>query len=208
VREGVNRVIGPTLQDSLDVLHGSVHLGVVTANLDRVIDANDAFLRMIQFTREELELGLIDWRAMTPPDSFAKDQIALQQLREYGASVPFEKEYILRDGTHLPMLMGGIRLKQEPLEWMCYVVNLTDRKRAEDAERESRLLQARRVLVNEVAHQLNNPLEALVLLLHALAMRPELVGSDEIQKLLTDADAMTDRITALTKAVLAAGKKP
>jgi PAS domain S-box-containing protein len=120
---------GPNLQSSVELLQTSVYLGVITANLERVVDANDAFLSMIGYTRDELESGVIDWRAMTPPDSLAKDEIALHQLREYGASVPFEKDYILRDGSRLPMLMGAIRLNREPLEWMCYVVNLTDRKR-------------------------------------------------------------------------------
>lgn len=128
------RVTGPSLRDSLAMLHNSAYLGVVTANIDRIIDANAAFLRMIKCSQEELEAGVIDWRAMTPPDSLAKDDIALQQLRQYGASVPFEKEYILRDGTRLPMMMGGIRLNEDPLEWMCYVVDLTDRKRADEAE--------------------------------------------------------------------------
>jgi PAS domain S-box-containing protein len=195
-----------TLHDSLATLQDSAHLGVVTANLDRVIDANDAFLNMIRYTREELEAGVIDWRAMTPPDSFARDQIALEQLRRYGASVPFEKEYILRDGTHLPMMMGAIRLREEPLEWMCYVIDLTDRKRAEDAEKQTRELLAKQMLVNRVAHELNNPLEALFLLTHALQANSAVAGDAEARRMLTDAEGMLARIASLTRAVLDAGQ--
>jgi len=173
--------------------------------MDHIIDANEAFLRMIKCTHEELEAGLIDWRAMTPADSLIKDEIALQQLREYGASVPFEKEYILKDGTRLPMMMGGIRLKQNPLEWMCYVVDLTDRKRAEGAERTARRLEARQLVVNQIAHELNNPLEGLTLLLHAMSYASKLRDNPELQKMLADADVMVNRIFALTRAVLAAG---
>ncbi|HWR13526.1 MAG TPA: PAS domain-containing protein [Terriglobales bacterium] len=93
-------------------MQSSEHLGVVIANVDRILDANDAFLKMIRYTREEMEQGLIDWRAITPPNSAAKDEIALEQLRLYGAAVPFEKEYVLRDGTSVPMLMGAIRLSE------------------------------------------------------------------------------------------------
>lgn len=200
-----NRKSGPTLRDSLEVLYSSEHLGVVTADMDHVIEANDAFLRMIKCTQQELEAGLIDWRAMTPPDSLAKDEIALDQLRQYGASVPFEKEYILRDGTRLPMMMGAIRLNETPLEWMCYVVDLTDRKRAEAAERSARALEARQSVVNQIAHELNNPLEALILLLNAMTYRPELKDNPELQQMLADADVMLNRISALTRAVLAAG---
>ena len=199
------RMNGPTLHESLDLLHSSVYLGVVTADMDHVIDANEAFLRMIKCTQEELQAGLIDWRAMTPPDSQAKDENALQQLREYGASVPFEKEYILRDGTRLPMMMGAIRLKQTPLEWMCYVIDLTNRKKAEEAQRTARGLEARQSVVSQIAHELNNPLEALTLLLHALTYKPELRDNPELQQMLADADVMLNRISALTRAVLAAG---
>ena len=199
------RMSGPTLRDSLGVLYSSAHLGVLTANLAHIIDANDAFLRMIRCTPQELEAGLIDWRAMTAPQSAEKDEIALEQLREYGASVPFEKEYILRDGTHLPIMIGGIRLNQAPLEWMCYVVDLTDRKRMEEAERTARGLEARSSVVNQIAHELNNPLEAVALLLHAMTGRPEVKNSPELQQMLAEADLMFNRICALTRAVLAAG---
>jgi PAS domain S-box-containing protein len=206
VSSSASQPSGPTLHDSIAVLQGSVHLGVVTANLDRIIDANDCFLRMIRYSREEMEAGLIDWRAMTPPDSLARDEVALQQLREYGASVPFEKEYILRDGTHLPMLMGGIRLRKQPLEWVCYVFDLTDQKRAEAAERQTRDLQALSTVVNDIAHALNNPLAALTLLVNALQLRPSVQADAEASMLLAQAEEMLQRVTALTRAVLLAGR--
>jgi PAS domain S-box-containing protein len=199
---------GPSLAGALDLLQGSDHLGVLTANLDRVIDANDAFLRMIRYTREELEDGAIDWRAMTPPESAARDEIALQQLRQFGASVPFEKEYILRDGSRLPMLMGGIRISPDPLSWMCWVLDLSDRKRAEEAERHLRQLESRRDVVNQLAHELNNPLEALILVVYALQARDELRHDATLMGMLHDAEGMLARLSALTRAVLAAGTDP
>lgn len=196
---------GSTLRDSLAVLQHSVHLGVLTANTDRIIDANEAFLRMIRYTREELEAGIIDWRGMTPADSFARDQIALEQLARYGAAVPFEKEYILRDGTRLPMMMGAIRLRETPLEWMCYVIDLTDSKRAEDAEKHTGELLAKHVLVNQIAHELNNPLEALFLLVHALKADTGISASLAAQDMIDTAEKMLERIASLTRAVLDVG---
>lgn len=193
-----------SITHAMGMLYDSTHLGVLTANLDRILDANDAFLRMIKYSREEMLAGAIDWRAMTPPESKKLDDTALQQLIELGASVPFEKEYILRDGSRLPMLMGGIRLRSEPLEWMCYVVNLTDRKRGEQAELEKRQLAAKQAVINQIAHELNNPLAALTFLLEALKIK---VGTDDAGslELFAQASEMLTRIAALTRAVLAAG---
>jgi PAS domain S-box-containing protein len=192
-----------SVRRTLGLIQNSEYLGVVTANLARVLDANDAFLKMVGFSREEMEAGLLDWRAMTPPESRKHDDLALQQLIDEGASVPFEKEYLLRDGRRLPMLMGGIRLKSEPLEWMCYVVDLTDRKRADRAENQSRQLQAKQSVINQIAHELNNPLAALVFLIESLRMK---VGSDnpEIREMFAQSSEMLTRMAALTRAVLAA----
>src|SRR5512146_2589062 len=92
-----------TLLESLGTLRDSEHLGVVTANEQRVLDANDAYLQMIGCTRDELERGAIDWQAITPPDHLVRDQHALQELRSFGACVPFEKEYVRKDGTTVPV---------------------------------------------------------------------------------------------------------
>lgn len=193
-----------TLLKSLGLLHDSTYLGVVTANMDRILDANDSFLRMIGFSREEMQAGAIDWRAMTPPESRQFDDIALQQLIKHGAAVPFEKEFILRDGSRLPMLMGAVRLRLEPLEWTCYVVNLTDLKQAEKAEHEKRQLCAKQTVINQIAHELNNPLAAIVFLLETLKMK---VGTNdpEVREMFAQISEMLARIAALTRAVLAAG---
>jgi len=95
---------------------------------------------MVGFTREEMEAGQIDWRAMTPPEFRALDERAVEQLRTQGACIPFEKELILRDGTRLPILIGAVRLSSEPLEWVCWVANLRAQKDAAAVARRSDVL--------------------------------------------------------------------
>lgn len=128
---------------SLAFLYASEYLGVVTGVQERVTDANDAFLRMVGFTREEMKAGQIDWRAMTPREYTALDECALEELRTRGGFMPCEKEYVLRDGTRLPILIGGVRLSSEPLEWVCWVVDLRGTKEIARAKEKSRELQAR-----------------------------------------------------------------
>jgi PAS domain-containing protein len=78
------------------------------------VDANDALLRMIHYSREQLIAGEIDWLNMTPEQYRPLDMAAIEQLREFGACVPFEKEFILPDGSMLPFLIGGVRLARNP----------------------------------------------------------------------------------------------
>ncbi len=194
------------LAQSLVCLYESEHLGVLLANVDGITDANDALLRMIGYSREEMETGAIDRREITPQQWHRSDDLALEQLIEHGASVPYEKEYVLRDGSVLPILIGGIRLKPEPLEWMCYVVNLSDRKRADEADMEKRRLQAQSAVVNQIAHELNNPLAALTFVLEALRMKTSTADAD-VRELFVQGSEMIARMNALTRAVLAAASK-
>lgn len=126
---------------SLQLLQQSRHLGVVTCSVERVLTANDAYLKMVGFTRAEMNSGKLDWRAITPPESLARAEQAIRELREQGACIPFEKEYILRDGTHVPVLVGAVRYSSEPLEWVCWITDLRAQKERARAEETSRKLQ-------------------------------------------------------------------
>jgi PAS domain S-box-containing protein len=129
--------------NSLSFLYASEYLGVLTGLEERVTDANDAFLRMVGFTREEMKAGGIDWKSMTPRKYTALDTRGLEELRTRGGFVPYEKEFVLRDGTRLPILLGAVRLSSEPLEWVCWVVDLRGTKEIAQAEGQSRELQLR-----------------------------------------------------------------
>ena len=104
---------------------------MVVVGEQRVLEANDAYLDIIGYTREELAAGRIAWREITPPEWAGVDQDALSQLRRTGACRPFEKEYIHRDGHRVPVLIGAAVIDRSPLRWTSFVVDLTARQRAE-----------------------------------------------------------------------------
>ena len=106
-------------------------LGVVVADEQRIIEANDAYLDIIGYTREDLAAGRIAWREITPPEWAGGDQDAVAQLRRAGACRPFEKEYVHRDGHRVPVLIGAAVIDRSPLRWTSFVVDLTARQRAE-----------------------------------------------------------------------------
>jgi len=106
-------------------------LGVSVATEEGVEEANDAYLDIIGYTREDLESGRIHWRGLTPREWVASDEDALGQLRYTGACQPYEKEYVHRDGHRVPVLVGGAVIDRNPLRWGAFVVDLTARQRAE-----------------------------------------------------------------------------
>ena len=195
-----------SLQTSFSLLYQSPYLGVAIADENRIIDGNEAFLRMIGHNRAELVGGKLDWRAITPERFRALDASAMEQLREFGTCVPYEKEYVLPDGSSAPFLTGAVRLGVEPLQWSAYLVELTEQKKLQAAEEKVRAWEARYLLINQLAHELNNPLAAMTFTLHLLSTHPHL--SDDAQTLVNDASSMLERIAITVKRVLAEVQQP
>jgi PAS domain S-box-containing protein len=97
-----------------------------------VATANEAFLDIIGYTREDLEAGLIDWAAMTPLEYADLDRHALEELATKGTCTPFEKEYIRKNGTRVAVLLGAANFEDSQKEGVCFVLDVTARKQAED----------------------------------------------------------------------------
>ncbi len=113
-------------------------VGIVMWNLDGAItEANEAFLRMVQYDREDLASGRVRWTDLTPAEWRGKDERALAHLKETGIFQPFEKEYFRKDGSQVPVLLGGALFEGSGKEGVAFVLDLSDQKRAERALRRS-----------------------------------------------------------------------
>ena len=111
-------------------------VGVATGDVSgRVFYANDAFLRVTGWTREQLAAGAVDWIGITPPEHRQKDEVAMLELERDGVVQPFEKEYQRVDGRRVPVLVGVARITAD--RHMCTVVDLSAIKSAEAALRAS-----------------------------------------------------------------------
>jgi PAS domain S-box-containing protein len=108
-------------------------IGILLADQEHIFEANDAFLRIVGYDREDLVNGRIRWRDLTPPKYLPLDEYAVTELYERGECTPFEKEYIRKDGSYVPILIGAALLEMYPLRWICYVIDLTERKQIEQA---------------------------------------------------------------------------
>ncbi len=118
-------------------------IGVVIATADgKIIEANDYYLSLVGFTREEFESGKVDWRTITPPEWLSADEKAIKELRERGTCTPYEKEYVRRDGTRVPVLLTDKMLPGPEEQIAAFALNISELKRAEEKlSRSERVLQ-------------------------------------------------------------------
>jgi PAS domain S-box-containing protein len=141
-----------------------------------ITDANDAFLRIVGYGREDLMAGHLSWVELTPPEWRDRTARAAVEAEITGAVQPFEKEYFRKDGSRVPVLVGRAMLEGRPNEGVGFVVDLTELKRAEGEARESerRYQEVRQELAHanrlatigqlsaSIAHEVNQPIGAAI----------------------------------------------
>src|SRR5579864_6426628 len=115
-------------------------VGIVMFNLDGAItDANAAFLHMVKFDREDLASGQVRWADLTPAEWRGRDERALVEIKATGTVQPYEKEYFRKDGSRVPVLLGGTLFEGNGNEGVAFVLDLSEQKRAQENLRESEI---------------------------------------------------------------------
>jgi PAS domain S-box-containing protein len=143
-------------------------IGIFISRLDgRITEANDAFLDMVGYDREDLVSGRMRWTDMTPVEWRTAAEQAVTDLRATATRQAFETEYFRKDGSRVPVLVGAAALEGKREESVAFVLDLTDRKRAEAEAREMQLelAHANRVatmgqLTASIAHEVKQPIAA------------------------------------------------
>jgi len=102
----------------------------------QILDANDAFLRIVGYDREDLASGL-SWRELTPAEFHDRSVQALEELKTTGTTQRYEKEFFRKDGSRVHVLIGGASFEEGGDQGVAFVLDLTDRKQAEAALRDS-----------------------------------------------------------------------
>ena len=113
-------------------------VAIVIWDLDgRILEANDAFLRMVGYEREDLVSGRLRWTDLSPAQCFGRDrQELIAEIRSSGSFQPLEWEYIRKDGTRVPALVGSASF-EGGTQGVSFLLDLTERKRVEQALRQS-----------------------------------------------------------------------
>jgi len=147
-------------------------IGILICDIHgNIKDANDGFLRMVGYSRDEVISGRVRWADMTPPEWERHDQTAIAQLMERGVTNTWEKEYIRKDGSRVPILVGVAMLNE--VECIAFVLDITERRRLEELRVRSAELEAQNERVKEssrlkneflanMSHELRTPLNSII----------------------------------------------
>ena len=199
-------------------------VGIFIWNLDgKIIEANEAFLKMVGYRREDLVSGSVRWTDLTPVDWRERDQLAIAEIRATGSIQPYEKEYIRRDGGRIPVLLGAAFFQESENEGVAFVLDLSERKHSEEALRRSEeawhkaqaeLAHVSRVatmgeLTASIAHEINQPLGAIANNAQA-GLRFLATGSESLQDVkeaLSDILKGAERLNGIIVRMRALAKK-
>jgi PAS domain S-box-containing protein len=136
-----------------------------------VTGANNSFLRLTGYTRDDLDAGRVRWTTMTPPEYAARDQHALREIDATGRCTPYEKQYIRADGSTVFVLLGSTNFEDSPEEGVCFVLDLTERKEIEQQFLRAQRLESIGFLAGGIAHDLNNCLTPVISALELLEIQ-------------------------------------
>jgi PAS domain S-box-containing protein len=107
-------------------------MGIFIWNLEgEIIEANEAFLQMVEYTHEDLVAGRLRWTDLTPAEWRERDTRAIAELKEAGTVQPYEKTYFRKDLSRVPVLIGCARFEEGGDEGVAFVLDLSEQKRAE-----------------------------------------------------------------------------
>ena len=144
-------------------LFDSNMIGLALTDFDgHVWEANDAYLHMLGYTREDLARGTVRWDVVTPPEYIERGQKANRQMLETGNCQPYEKEYQRKDGQRIPVVIGRALLGEEGAKTITFCLDITERKELDQRKDE---------FISITSHELKTPLTSLKLLIQFLRRR-------------------------------------
>jgi two-component system cell cycle sensor histidine kinase/response regulator CckA len=170
----------------------------------QMLEANDAYLSMLGYSRAELLAKATGWNALTPPEFHEGNRLAIEALATSGITQTWEMEILHETGRRVPVLVGAAMLEASEGTCIAYVIDLTARRLLEDRLRQAQKMEAVGQLAGGIAHDFNNLLT--VILGHANMMvedMPELdplrESAEEIRDAGVRAAAMTNQLLAFSR---------
>jgi PAS domain S-box-containing protein len=169
-----------------------------------VFDANDAYLKIIGYSREDLLAGKISWANMTPPEYAHLDLEGVKSLVATGNCPPYRKKYIRKDGTTVPVVVGGALVQMPGTEVISFAFDLSEMTRLELQFMQSQKMESMGRFAGGIAHDFNNILALIMLMVdQAIATTPDENTSTNLSVI----QGAAERGARLTRQILAFSRK-
>jgi PAS domain S-box-containing protein len=155
--------------------------------------ANDYFLKLVGYSRAELLAGQVRWKDMTPSEYAYVDARAIEEMNTHGfLATPFEKEYLRKDGSRVPVLIGSTLLAPSQSQGVSFILDVSERKE----------LRQKDEFLSMASHELKTPLTSIVAYTDLLRLVLEQEGSQQALGYVLKMEAQLEKLTRLVSDLL------
>lgn len=174
------------------------------------LESNPAFLEMLGYAREEADGRLTYWE-LTPREYEAQEAAQLASLERTGRYGPYEKEFLRKDGSRVPVRLNGFIIERAGERYIWSLIEDISERRGLEARLHTERLKAIRAaklaalgeLAAGVAHEVNNPLaviEGYLEVLRGVRSSGDLALLDEaVEKISQASDRAAEIVRGLRK---------
>ena len=179
-------------------------IGIGFWNRQVVTDANDTFLALLGYERADLERGLLRRDRLFSTGDEEADLHAREEMQRSGVCTPYEKEFLRKDGSKVPVLVGAARLAGDD-DLAFFLLDLTERRRVEERMRQVERMEVVGQLAGGMAHEANNQMSVVLGATEFILRR-----ADVPPQVRQDAEyirAAAERTAAITRQLLAFSRR-
>ncbi len=186
-------------QERIRALTDSNIIGITTAEVEGevLVEANDAWLHMTGYSREDVRSRTLTRARITLPEDAPLFERALQEVTTRGQHTPFETELVCKDGSRLPVLVGGVLFQEQPRQMVGFALDNSARKELE---------RRKDAFIGMASHELRNPLTALKLQTSLLQRQLAKQGIQASVPALSRMEIQINSITRLVEELLDVSK--
>lgn len=112
-------------------------------------EANEAFLKMLNYTQEDILYKKLNWKDITPSDYTELDDAMNAVLVNEGVLPPFEKEYFAKNGKRVPVVAGATLIEGHEKLAVAFVLDISQQKELEKRKDE---------FISMASHELKTPI--------------------------------------------------